>query len=242
MSNISYVSLKEIINRVYKDGGDIVEDLTEDDVILDTIELLGIVGIPKLFEHKVEILEVKKYRAVLPCDFVELIGITICGGPLNASTYKFDIEESNTSVPTYRIDGNIIKLSQEKGFVKIAYTAIKTDDDGYPMIINNQSFIRALISYIIYKRVYSHYINGRLPNENIMERVERNYEFNIAQASNQLKMPTQDEFDNIARMFNSFIFRRTARQTGYKNLGDETRFNEFVPTTPSFEFVNPLNN
>lgn len=240
--NISFISLKEIINKVYKDGGDIVEDLTEDDVILDTIELLGVVGLPQLFENKVEILEVKKYRAELPCDFVDLVAVKTCGGPINASTDKFEIEDSHTIVPTYRIDGDIIKFSQETGYVKISYTAVKTDDDGYPMIVNDQTFIRALVSYIIYKRVYTNYINGRLPNENIMERVERNYEFNISQATTRLTMPSVDELDNIARMMNSFIFRRNARLHGYKSIGDKMP-DKFVQTNvANLGFINPSNN
>lgn len=239
--DIGYISLKEIINRVYKDGGDIVEDLTEDDVILDTIELLGVVGVPQLFTNKVEILKVDKYRAELPCDFVDLVAIRTCSGPLNASTDKFSVETSKTIVPTYRIDGDIIKFSQEKGYVELSYTAIKTDKDGYPMIYNDQTFIRALVSYIIYKRVHTNYINGRLPNENIMERVERNYEFNIAQATARLTMPSLDEFDNVARMMNSFIFRRNARQTGYKNLGDEMPKKLIQTNVANLGFINPQN-
>lgn len=238
--NISYVSLKEIINRVYKDGGDIVEDLTEDDVILDTIELLGVAGLPALFENKVETLKVEKYRALLPCDFLDLIAIKSCNGPINLSTDKFNVEDSNTFVPTYRIDGDIIKFSQEKGYVQISYTAIKTDEDGYPMIINDQTFIRALVSYIIYKRVKTNYINGRLPNENIMERVERDYEFNIAQATARLTIPSPDEFSNIARMMNTFIFRHNARRSEFKNIGDEITIDGIPTSVASFDF-NPSN-
>ena len=238
--NITFVSLKEVINKVYKDGGDIVEDITEDDVITDTIELIGVVGIPQLFERKVDILEVKKYRALLPCDFVDLRALKSCNTRLNPSTDDFNVEDSHTNVPTYRIDGDVIKFSQEYGYVKIAYTAIKTDDDGYPMIVNDQTFIRALVSYIIYKRVYTNYINGRLPNENIMERVERNYEFNIAQASQRLRMPDKEEFDNIARMMNSFIFRRNARYNDYKNIGDENPRAVFQTNVANQGFINPL--
>lgn len=238
--NITFVSLKEVINKVYKDGGDIVEDITEDDVITDTIELIGVVGIPQLFERKVDILEVKKYRALLPCDFVDLIALKSCNTRLNPSTDDFNVEDSHTNVPTYRIDGDVIKFSQECGYVKIAYTAVKTDDDGYPMIVNDQTFIRALVSYIIYKRVYTNYINGRLPNESIMERVERNYEFNIAQASQRLRMPDKEEFDNIARMMNSFIFRRNARYSDYKNLGDENPRVVLQTNVANQGFINPL--
>lgn len=239
MSKYSYISLKEIINRVYRDGGDIVEDITEDDVILDTIELIGIVGAPQLYEEKVETLEVKDYRAKLPCDFEDLIAIKTCSTSINPSTDLFDVENSHTSVPTYRVQGRFIIFSEEKGFVKISYRAIKTDEDGYPMIINEQSFIRALVSYIIYKRVKVNYLNGRLPNENIMERIERDYEFNIAQATYRLVMPSMDEFENIARMMNSFIFRRGAKEVGFKNIGDENTETQFQGPT-SFNFINPL--
>lgn len=238
--NITFVSLKEVINKVYKDGGDIVEDITDDDVITDTIELIGVVGIPQLFERKVDILEVKKYRALLPCDFVDLIALKSCNTRLNPSTDDFNVEDSHTNVPTYRIDGDVIKFSQEYGYVKIAYTAVKTDGNGYPMIVNDQTFIRALVSYIIYKRVYTNYINGRLPNESIMERVERNYEFNIAQASQRLRMPDKEEFDNIARMMNSFIFRRNARYSDYKNLGDENPRVVLQTNVANQGFINPL--
>lgn len=240
MNRERFVSLKEIINRVHLLGGDIVNDVTEDDIITYTIELIGVVGMPALFQHKVENLEIKKHRAVLPCDFLQEEGIKCCSNHFNASTDMFDVRESKTNVPTYKIQGNYIVTSVEKGYIQLAYTAIKTDEDGYPMIIDDQSFIRALVSYIVYKKVYTNYINGRLPNENIMERVEREYEFNIAQASNHLVMPTVDEFENIGRMMNSFIFRTNSRKEGFANIGDEMPTTIAHANVTSFDFINPL--
>ena len=240
MNRERFISLKEIIDRVYRQGGDIVDDITEDDVITYAIELIGVVGIPPLFEHKVIDLEINKYRAELPCDFVEEEGVKCCNNAtFNASTDMYRIEDSKTFVPTYKIQGDYIVTSIEEGYIRLAYTAIKTDNDGYPMIVDNQSFIRALVSYIVYKRVYTNYINGRLPNENIMERVERDYEFNIAQATQKLTIPTLDEFDNISRMINSFIFRHDARKTGFKNLGDELPEPIIHDNLTSFGFIQP---
>lgn len=152
----------------------------------------------------------------------------------------FRVQDSKTFVPTYKIQGDFIISSIEKGYIQLAYTAIKTDNDGYPMIVNDQAFIRALVSYIVYKRVFTNYINGRLPNENIMERVERDYEANIAIAEQKLRMPTIDEFNNISRMMNSFIFRNNARKTGFKNLGDELPEHHIHVNPTSFDFINPL--
>ena len=238
MNRERFVSLKEIINRVHLAGGDIVDDITEDDIITYAIELIGIVGVPPLFQHKVEDLELDKYKALLPCDFVEEEGVKCCNNrAFNASTDLYDVRESKTHVPTYKIQGDYIVTSIEKGFIRLAYTAIKTDSDGYPMIIDDQSFIRALVSYIVYKKVFTNYINGRLPNENIMERVERDYEFNIAQATMHLNLPTVDEFNNITRMMNSFIFRNNARKTGFKNFGDE--LHHFAHPSNDANFATP---
>lgn len=239
MTKERFVSLKEIINRVYLAGGDIVDDITEDDVITYTIELVGVVGVPALFEHKIAELEIKKYKAELPCDFVDIEGVKCCDRHFNASTDMFDVKDSKTNVPTYKIQGNYIITSVEKGYIKMAYTAIKVDDDGYPMIIDDQTFIRALVSYIVYKKVFNNYINGRLPNENIMERVERDYEFNIAQATQRLTQPSLDEFDNISRMMNSFIFRHNSRKEGFANIGDEMAEFKTHNNTASFGFINP---
>ena len=241
MNRERFVSLREIINRVHLLGGDIVDDVTEDDVITYTIELVGVVGIPPLFQHKVAELEIVKHRAQLPCDFVEEEGIKCCNNrTFNASTDMYNVAESKTGVPTYKIQGDFIVTSIESGFIKLAYTAIKTDDEGYPMIIDDQSFIRALVSYIVYKKVFTNYINGRLPNENIIERVEREYEANIAIAEQKLRMPTVDEFNNISRMMNSFIFKNNARKSGFKNLGDEMP-NPTIHAHPvSIDFINPL--
>lgn len=241
MNRERFVSLREIINRVHLLGGNIVDNVTEDDVITYTIELIGVVGIPPLFENKTETLEVKKYRAELPCDFVEEKGVKCSGDKtFNASTDMYDVKDSHTFIPTYKIQGDFIVTSIEEGYIQLAYTAIKTDEDGYPMIIDDQAFIRALVSYIVYKRVYTNYINGRLPNENIMERVEREYEANIAIATSKLTQPTVDEFNNITRMMNSFIFRANARKTGFKNLGDEMPIPAIHFKPNSIDYLNPL--
>jgi hypothetical protein len=240
MNRERFVSLKEIINRVHRAGGDAVSDITEDDVIDYTIELIGVVGMPQLFLHKVETLEIKKYRAELPCDFVEEEAVKCCNNrTFNASTDMYRVEDSKTFTPTYKIQGDFIVTSVESGFIQLAYTAIKTDEDGYPMIIDNQAFIRALVDYIVYNRIRTEYINGRT-TENIMERIERTYETDIAIATAKLVQPTVDEFNNISRMMNSFIFRNNARKSGFKNLGDELPNRPLHSNTVHFDFINPL--
>ena len=240
MNRERFISLKEIINRVHLLGGDMVDNVTEDDVITYAIELIGVVGMPQLFLNKVETLEIHKNRAELPCDFVEEQAVKCSNNiSFNASTDMFNVEESRTHVPTYRIQGDFIVTSIEEGYIKLAYRAIKTDEDGYPMIIDDQAFIRALVDYIVYNAVFGDYLSGRFP-EDKMERLEKRYETDIAIATSKLTQPTQDEFDNVARMMNSFIFRHDAKKTGFKNLGDEMPKRPLHSNTVHFDFINPL--
>jgi hypothetical protein len=241
MNRERFVSLKEIINRVHNLGGDITNDVTEDDVITYIIELIGIVGIPALFQHKIEKLEIKKYRALLPCDFVEEEGVKCCDQHFNASTEMFDVRESKTNVPTYKIQGNYIVTSIDKGYIQLAYTAIKTDEDGYPMIVDDQAFIRALVEYIVYKRMQTEYINGRIDRGRYKD-IEDLYETDIAIAESSLRKITIDEFNNITRMMNSFTFRVNSRKEGFANIGDEMPEFTFHNNTTSFGFINPANN
>jgi hypothetical protein len=240
MNRERFVSLREIINRVHMLGKDVTIDVTEDDVITYVIELIDIVGMPQLFLNKVETLEIHKNRAELPCDFVEEQAVKCCNNiSFNASTDMFSVEESRTHVPTYKIQGDFIVTSIEEGYIKLAYRAIKTDEYGYPMIIDDQAFIRALVDYIVYNAVFGDYLSGRFP-EDKMERLEKKYETDIAIATSKLTQPTQDEFDNIARMMNSFIFRHNAKKTGFKNLGDEMPKRPLHSNTVHFDFINPL--
>lgn len=218
-----FISIREILSEVYRQGGDIVKDITEDDVIMETSELIGVVGMPALFINKTAELEVKKYRTALPCDLYDVNQVRCLNDnrTLNKSTDMFDIRTGKTNVNTYTIQHNILVTSFEEGIVELSYKAFMLDEYGAPMIPNDKTFTRALVSYIIYKRVYNEYINGKIPNERLMERVESTYEFNIAQASRRFEQPSYDECENVKRMMNSFIFRDHANDLGYRNIGDE---------------------
>lgn len=216
-----FIKITEIINRVHLLGGDLVDEVTEDDILTYALELIGIVNMPALYLKKEADLKIHKYKAALPCDFIEVRGVKCCDAKFNPSTDLYDVAHSRTDNPTYRIQGSYIITSIEEGYIKMSYTAIKTDEEGYPMLVDDQSFIRALVSYIVYKKAYTQFINGRLPSAAILEKLEQDYLFNIRQATTKLGNPTMDEFENIARMLNSFIFFNHAKQEDFKSIGDK---------------------
>ena len=218
-----FKSIKDIINNLQRVYGDIVKDVTEEDVILDSIELMGIVGFPDMFEEKITTLDVKKYRSELPCDLYEINQIKVkdcpCDSTISPSTYIYDIKDEKSGLPTYKVQNRLIYFSFETGSVTISYQAVKTDEDGFPMVVDDAAFSRALESYVAFKRIRNAYYNGKIKDRYIKEDAEQDYMFNIAQTDSKFHMPNPNEFEHVADFMNSFIFSRSIRRKGLREIG-----------------------
>ena len=223
--NISFISLKEIINRVYKDGGDIVDDITEDDVILDTIELIGIVGIPKLFENKITTLEVKKYRALLPCDLISIIQVKddksgICLRSMTDSFIPKDeaFRHSHEEL-AFKTQGRVIFTSFPEGKVTVAYKAIPVDDEGFPLLIDNETYLDALEAYIK-KQVFTVKFDQQKIAAGVLQNAQQEYAVAARLLLSEFTVPSVSEMESISRMWESLIPRVRQFDKGYKHLGD----------------------
>ena len=69
----NYVSLKTVLDKVMIHP--LLVDLSFETAVLYTLEFLRIVGVPRIFEDRFKTLEVKDYRAVLPCDLFDIIQV-----------------------------------------------------------------------------------------------------------------------------------------------------------------------
>lgn len=104
--------------------------------------------------RKTEILDIENYRALLPCDYSQMIQVRKLNGPtFRYSSDSFHMSECRASREeftdlTYKIQGNIIYTSIKEGEIEVAYLAIATDSEGYPLLPDNSSYTRALELYI----------------------------------------------------------------------------------------------
>lgn len=117
----------------------------------------------------------------------------------------------------YKITGNIIHSSIEKCKIKIAYKAIKCDKDGYPMIIDNASFIRALVSYIKKNYFTVLFECGQL-QQNVLQNAQQEYSFNIAQASNDMIDTSPETMVVLSRIYNTMLDRPDLNLDTYHSL------------------------
>lgn len=90
-----------------------------------------------------------------------------------------------------------LQFSFAEGSVAVAYNALKTSDDGYPMVPDNKKFKEAITRYLLYKTMSNDYYSGVQGAEGRMDKADREWQWYCAQAQIASKALTLDEKENL---------------------------------------------
>lgn len=219
-----YISIKEVLDNLLDNP--LLQDLTLERVVNYTIDFIRKVGMPKVYIEKIANLEVKEYRALLPCDFHKMIQVRTfkegCNQTFRSSTdnFHFSNNKRDSHDFTYKLQGQVIYTSMKNGTIEIAYQAIPVDCDGYPMIADNSSFREALELYITKKRYKVLFDIGKIRGD-VYSSTCQDYAFAVGQAQTSLIMPTIDEMESITNSWNTLIPRVTEHRMGFINNGSK---------------------
>jgi hypothetical protein len=208
-----------------------MQDLNYERIINYTIRFIRITGMPKAFINKVENLELHDYRVELPCDFYKMIQVKHCDRVFRYTTDSFHLERPLTGrkhVPrhmqspdlTYKIQGTVLFASIKEGPITISYEALPMDEDGFPMLLDNDAFIEALEGWIKVKHFTNLFEEGKLDIK-VLENAKQDYAWAVGRAQTSLIMPTIDEMESITNMFTTLIPRMTEHRNGYATLGSK---------------------
>lgn len=216
----NFISIRVVMDDLLSHP--LLADLSFERVLNYTYHFMRIVGIPDMFNEKVGRVSIEDYRGALPCDMYRLIQVKdvetgVCYRSSTDSFFHSDDKPEMLDL-SYKVQGGVIYTSNKEGEVEIAYMAMQMDDEGYPMIPDNSSFIRALESYIKRERFKVLMETGKL-NAQVFEYADREYKFDVAQAGTSLLMPTYDEMQSFTNMWNTLIPRVTEHSHGFKDLG-----------------------
>lgn len=225
-----FISIKDIAGQLYSEQW--LQDLSFEQIANDTLELIRIVGCPALFEDKEADIELHDWKALLPCDFYRIIQARHLSPDCKFfETYKetldtFSLENSHCGRDLqYKIKNRVFWSTRKEGIVHLAYTALKTDEDGFPMIADNAQFIRALKAYIKWnfakQRFYEDPNNG---NAAIKNDLEMEYNTYVAQAQNSLIAPDLGLMESLSAMMNSILARP---QDFYNNFRDSNKHHTY---------------
>lgn len=126
----------------------------------------------------------------------------------------------NTTVDyTYIITDNYIKTNQPTGYIMLAYQAVPTDDQGYPLIPDDASFIEAIYWYITMKLLYPQWKQGTV-RDAVYYDARRSWNFYCKQAYGNALMPNKDQLESIKNTWLRLVPEINEHATGFSTLGE----------------------
>jgi hypothetical protein len=101
-----------------------------------------------------------------------------------------------TSDYTYVIVDKYIKTNQKDGYLMVAYQAIPTDADGYPLVPDRVSYREAIYWYINMKLMYVQWKLGQV-RDAVYYDARRSWNYYCKQAYGDAMMPNQEQMESI---------------------------------------------
>lgn len=224
----NYVNIREVLSRILRHP--LLQDVTLEQAVQHTIDFLGIFGMPKLFEENQEVLHIENFRAKLPCNCIQINQIKECktGVCLRSMTDNFMPREhydrnAGYKIPqelSFKTQGQVLYVSFKTGDVLVSYKAIPVDKDGFPLLIDNPVFLKALEAYIKREAFTILFDMGKIAPA-VLQNTQQQYAFLAGQLQSEFTIPSISEMESIKNSWCTLIQRTSEFTTGFKNNGDK---------------------
>ena len=224
----NYINIREALSRILRHP--LLQDMTLEQVVQYTIDFIGIFGLPKLYQDKEEVLHIEDFRAKLPCDLISINQIKECktGVCLRSMTDNFMPREHYDRSAGYRIpqelsfktQGQVLYVSFKTGDVSVSYKAIPVDKEGFPLLIDNPVFLKALEAYIKREAFTILFDMGKIAPV-VLQNTQQQYAWLAGQLQSEFTIPSISEMESIKRSWCTLLQRTSEFNNGFKNNGDQ---------------------
>lgn len=224
----NYINIREALSRILRHP--LLQDMTLEQAVQYTIDFIGIFGLPKLYQDKEEVLHIEDFRAKLPCDLISINQIKECktGVCLRSMTDNFMPREHYDRSAGYRIpqelsfktQGQILYVSFKTGDVLLSYKAIPVDKNGFPLLIDNPVFLKALEAYIKKEAFTILFDMGKIAPV-VLQNTQQQYAWLAGQLQSEFTIPSISEMESIKRSWCTLLQRTSEFNNGFKNNGDQ---------------------
>lgn len=224
----NYISIKEILNRLMRHP--LLRDVNLDQVIQYTIDFISIFGMPKFYFDKQETLHIEDYRAMLPCDLISINQVKECSTNtcLRSMTDNFLSEDyykkkNGYRVPqelTFKVQGQVIFTSFREGDITVSYKAIPVDDNGFPLLIDNPTFLKTLEAYIK-KEIFTIMFDMGKITTPVLQNAQQQYSWLAGQLQSEFTIPSISEMESLKRSWCTLLQRTTSFNDGFRNNGNQ---------------------
>ena len=139
-------------------------------------------------------------------------------------TYSTEDDKENfvsfTEDLTYVLVPGYIKANVREGYIMLAYTRIPVDEEGYPMVPDNISFLDALYWYITMKLLYPQWRDGRV-RDAVYYDARRSWNFYCKQAYGNAIMPNTDTLESNKNTWLRVVPELSEHKGFFSTLGQE---------------------
>ncbi len=246
--NIQYTNIRRVLDDITEHP--LLRDVTLEQVVRHTIRFISLHGYPQLYQDKIDTVDIKDYRGLLPCDLISIVQVrdldtdvclramtdTFAPGmrprPKNNCQPKDLLNNtkpiSEQYIPTakkpmeelsFKTQGRIIFTSFPDGKVEIAYKAIPVDEDGFPLLIDNETYLNALEAYIK-KQVFTVKFDTGKVAAGVLSNAQTDYAWASHLLMQEMQTPSMAEMEAMTRYLNTMIKPMRSFDNHFKNLGD----------------------
>lgn len=226
VKEIQYVNIKEILSRLTRHKK--LLGITLEEVVQYVIDFIGIFGMPRFYEDKVAVIDIKNFRGLMPCDYISITQVrdiknNMCLRAMSDTFYpdKRNYEKDGRyDEPSFKTQGNVIYTSFSNGKIEVSYKSIKTDKDGLPLLIDNPIYLKTLELYIMKEKFSDMFYDGEM-DASRMQSIQQEYAFKAGQLQGEFTIPSISEMETITRMWNTLIPHTTTFDNGFKDMNRE---------------------
>ena len=214
---IQTTNIRRILDRAMRHP--MMRDIPFETAVEYAVDFISLIGAPAIYDEKTAIVEVHDWRGQLPCDFEHMIQvrgakkqhssrwkrdgnalITPCYRYSGDSFHMSDYKPGDAISFTYKVQGMVIFTSTKDIDLEIAYRAFRTDEEGYPVLPDNPSFLRGLEAYIKLQWFTIKFDMGTIPLA-VFQNAQQEYAWAAGDASSEF---SRLDIDKAETLFNSF--------------------------------------
>lgn len=215
---IQTTNIRRILDRIMRHP--MMRDIPFETAVEYAVDFISLMGTPAIYDEKTAIVEVSDWRGQLPCDFEQMIQVRMaphqhcsCWGERDVvaspvyrySGHSFHMSHNKpnptyTGELTYKIQGMVIFTSTKDADLEIAYRSFAVDEEGYPLLPDNASFLRGLENYIKLQWFTILFDMGKI-SQAVLQNTQQEYAWAAGDAQSEF---SRLDLDKAETLFNSF--------------------------------------
>ena len=133
-------------------------------------------------------------------------------GHKDGTMYSYDLQ--------YMTKPGYIMTNVPRGYIKVSYYAIYTDEDSMPMIPDLESYKEAIYWYVTMKLMYPKKLKGQISQGDYYD-IRNSYNFYRKQAYAEAMMPTVDDLENVKNTWHKLYPEMNDHDTFFSTSGEE---------------------